>query len=268
MSGRDEVANYYAGNPVEAPVTPDTTGFVEGVQSAFFGIPPAVIDTEADTAPAEEQIAATTDEPRTATIGAEADTIAAASDLLDTADEPRTALIVAHARVAGAAIDLDQVAERRDAAINAVALTGLAESELDGVAKPRTARVTADASTGGAEAELNRVARNRTATITVRTVGGGGFGGGGGPFGAFATAPTPGGTPVGARGFGAAAPRGAHLPSNDTGGGSTLVIERIVEQSAPSVTINAAVIGNRFDVERAVTKALNGHRRLNGTRRS
>jgi hypothetical protein len=33
-----------------------------------------------------------------------------------------------------------------------------------------------------------------------------------------------------------------------------------------NVSVNAAVIGNRFEVQRAVTKALRGYARLNGSR--
>ena len=95
--------------------------------------------------------------------------------------------------------------------------------------------IIAVAHTGDAEADLNNTARARTSHIyTVTHGGGGGWGGGG--WGSSRAATTRGVMP-----YTAPAPT-AH------------------------VTINTAVIGDRYDVQRVVTRALRGSLRLAGAR--
>ena len=53
-------------------------------------------------------------------------------------------------------------------------------------------------------------------------------------------------------------------PATD-GDAAPIYINMPAPQTTP-ITINAGVIGNRFDVDRVVTKALRRHQRFNGQR--
>lgn len=270
VGARDAIASYYAGTPVEAPVVPDTTGFLEGVVGAVAGIGPATVTTGADTAPMSEQIIAASGGLPPATITADADTAAAATDLLNEAAKFRAATILAVAQTSLAGSTLDQVSKPRKAIITGDAKTVQAKSDLDGVAsKQRTATITGRALTGTAESQLNYLARGRTATISVRTVGGvtsGVTSGGGGAFGAYATAPTSGARGFGAGpGFGAVTPRGLDAPSGASSGGGGGVI--VINDERPNLTVNMrGVIGNTFEMRRNVAKGQAEYTRIHGTR--
>ena len=153
-----------------------------------------------------------------------------------------------------------------------------ADRALDDVASPRVARVTAaTVGVAAAEATLNNLARPRTVYVTTRTR-------------AFDT-----GTPSAPRGGGIAAERGPeiinrrYLATEPTWvpGGTHVTSRRQTERvlrtnghrglkrydsggtvpNNPTININAAVIGNRFDVMRAVKRANMDAARLLGTRR-
>ena len=128
--------------------------------------------------------------------------------------------------------------------VRAIADTSVAGAQLRGLAAtPLRSTITAEANTGAAENELNHTARPRTSTIYVNTVGGGsGFGRG---YSGSARSAAPSAAPT-ARG---AAPA-AH----------TTTVDR------PHVTINTAVIGDRYDVQRVVSRAVRGAVRLAGAR--
>ena len=197
----------------------------------------ATVDTDADTGEAEGDISKVEKAKYAATIKATADTAEAAGKLLDEESKPRTAVIIAKALTLAAAAELDGVADKsRTANIKADANTGAAESELNNTARNRTAVITADANTSAAESELNRTARNRSTTITAHTVT---IGGGGSTTLMTSTAR---GRGRGAATYAAPAPVTAN------------------------VTINTAVIGNRFDTMRAVTEATRRAIRLAGSR--
>lgn len=179
---------------------------------------------------------------RGTTVEAIASTLSAAGEMLDFETAPRSATIVAHAHTAGAAIDLAAVAVDRDT------------------------NITADALTANAENELNYAARDRYSTIHVNTSGGG-FGSGN-PFGALGLeggavgplAAGPRGAP-GPRGAGEEAPTVAAAPA---AAAPTVYVEPATEMH---LHIHAGVIGNGFDVERAVRAAMQDAIRFGGTRR-
>lgn len=189
-------------------------------------------------------------------------------DTLTGAEHPTT--ITADADVIAADQKLDLVAlERRVATLTADADTGDADAELDLVAlERRVATLTADAETSAAENELNVVARDRTAVIRVVTVGSGSSGGlamGGGPFGDYVREPR-------ARGADEVtpAPRGAP-PMGDSGliaypAAEAPVVMVEQEPTIVNLSISAAVIGNSFDVERAVYDAVQDAVRFRGQR--
>jgi hypothetical protein len=233
VEARDTVQAYYESNPALLPTEADVAAFTEGVAAAVEAVPSAIIETGADTEPAEEGITEVTEADHPTTIAADGDTAEAAAAFLAETSKDRFALIRAEPQVGAATI------------------------ALDNLQRPRTATVVAHAHTGGAESELNRVARTRTSTIIVRTVGGGG-GGGGQPF--AAAAPDSGLGPLGASG-----PVAATFPSSN-GSSSFTVQEPVVHHHHYNATVNAAVIGNRFDTERAVVQSFRQAARLSGNR--
>ncbi len=186
------------------------------------------------------------------TLTAEADADQASDDLLDVADEPRTALIVAHARYAGAVNDLKKVADTPRTAYIEAQATGVlkADSQLDGVAKARMAPINT-AVFGGISAEnaLNNIARDRDADIFVRV------------HGASQAALQVGAIPgVSATALGApAAVATAGAPS-----AVTMVAPAPVQHV--NVSVNAGVIGNRWDLQRIIARAVRSGQRLNGRR--
>ena len=131
-----------------------------------------------------------------------------------------------------------------------------ANAAIDKAAADETARITAEAETAQAARELDEIAaRKRTAVIqatvayreNVRLGGGVGMSPAMAPaaVGPQATATIPVAVPAAAL-----APITVKVPATIT----------------PTIVIQAGVVGNRFDTERAVTKALRRHRRLNGLR--
>ena len=140
---------------------------------------------------------------------------------------------------------------------------------LDNVAKPRTANILVKANDAGAvNRMLNEVARDRTSNIFIVThsttvsSGGSTSGGGGGATPSGFAAPVETGRLAA---FAAPADTGVSSASTTA---STLVLPTL---GAPvtnnySVSVNAAVIGNRFEVDRAVSKAVRRTQRINGRR--
>jgi hypothetical protein len=138
------------------------------------------------------------------------------------------------------------------------------------------ADINAVAHTGQAETDLNNVARNRTATVTVNVVGGLSEGGTAGPRGDFAGEAGPefvelpdgrrllvnGPTPV---------PAGTRVTSTRR---TRAILARAGTHASPApaglgnvnITLQAGVIGSRFEVERAVRRATRDGIRLAGTR--
>lgn len=147
---------------------------------------------------------------------------------------------------------------------------------LTDLAAPRTTSITISLANGNAtDQELNRIARDRTSDIYVRThnAGGGGGGGGGGGTGigpdlnsvetqAFPTVETT--ATEGPALF--AAPMAAESAAFYSSGGGVATLAPPVINETYNVSISAGVIGNRFDVQRAVSKAMRSARRVNGKR--
>jgi hypothetical protein len=129
--------------------------------------------------------------------------------------------------------------ERREAWVDVEADTSDANDTISTFTdRHRQTTITAVALTSSAESELNHTARSRTSTIYVRTVGGGASAAGGGSTRA-------------ARGVGVNA---------------TAAAPAATSAFAPTIVINAAVIGDRYDVQRVVTRSVRAAVRLGGAR--
>lgn len=110
--------------------------------------------------------------PRSTTVTAAADVAPAEANLAATTNTPRTAVIGTVTPNAGQAnADLDWVARGRELAISAVANASGANHDLDWVARARELGITAFAQVGGANADIEWASRDRVATIYVQTVG-------------------------------------------------------------------------------------------------
>jgi len=209
----------------------------------------ANLKVTADNAGAVDKILDTVaSQARTADINVKADNAGAIDKILDTVASPRTASITAEAHPAGANSALNGVALPRTATINVSLPNAVAaDRTLDQVAAPRFADV--------------YVRTHNTVTTSVVTTGGGGKTAGGlsaGPLAAEATATDE----VGINPL--ADPAVVVTPSFGTP--VSLAGPTFTPTVHNHVTIQAAVIGSRFDVQRAVTKALRQAHRLNGGR--
>jgi tetratricopeptide (TPR) repeat protein len=238
-TGQIEVVRSDLAQPVTVPVEPEMTSLWDSLWSTPPEpvIVPATVDVKApDAGKVDKLISAVADRKRTATIGVKAPDAGKVGTLLDdVAEDKRTATIGVKAPDAGAVSGLlDAVADTRQAYINAVARVAGASSALNGLAETRTAHINAVAHTSDAERALNNAARSRTSTVTqvVRTVSS-------------------------SSGQGGAVPGTTAAPTTAT----------VTALPAPiSVTINAAVIGDRYSVQRAVTRSVRGAVRLSGAR--
>lgn len=233
VAARDEVATYWAENPPEMPAGFDTDAVLEqaGGVAAEVANTEVVFSTAMDPSEAEEDAEQIADGVPTAEFETSADGDGAADDMQATADAAPEATILANADTIQAANDLlAETSKGRVAIIRAAALTQSATTELDGVARDdRAATITAVANTWAAEQALNYTARHRTSTITQRSVG-----------------------TSSSSSSGRAAPAGRATEPTTT--------------VVPAITINAAVIGDRYDVQRVVRRAVNGSLRLGGAR--
>ena len=199
---------------------------------------PVLTPTEIDASGFIEGAEQATGRTPTAVFPTGADTEDAEGEMQDAADAAPDATIIADADTVAAADQLlDETSKKRVAVIGAAAHTVGAAVALNRLDDPRTAVVTAVAHTGAAEAELNHTARTRTSTIIARTVSGG-------------SRSSSGGSVPQAVGSGRSAAPGA-------------------ASAAPiQVTLNAAVIGDRYAVQRTVTRAVRGAVRLGGARKA
>jgi hypothetical protein len=245
----------------------DTTGATTDLAAVDDNVPTATVPTAADTTGAAEDLIATTAEPRTALIVAVANNQAAAAALSSLTNPPtaRTAEIgvtVDLAKATGSlhgwtgrrretTVDVEAdtsdanddittwIDRRRTTTVDVEADTSDANADISSfTSRRRTTTVTADASTSSAEAELNHTARSRTSTIYVRTVGGGGTTSGG----------------------------GSSSTRTATGRSVTAQAAPAATTYSPTIVLQAAVIGDRYDVQRVVTRALRGANRLGGNR--
>jgi hypothetical protein len=260
-----------SGATVTVPVEPDTSGPLWG---QLFPTPPDPVPVPVmleapNLGDVNKLINAVADQKRIADLKVTSDNAGAVDRILDTiAAQVRVAEIAAQANnVSVTDLTLDDLASQvRVAEIAAQATNvGTADAALDGVANQRRdARiyvVLPNAFT--ADQTLDQVAADRFAdvyvrthnTVTTTTVGG------------------PSATPD------AVGPLAAGFAADDVGinplaGETVRTFGTPVSVAGPTVaptvhnhvTIQAAVIGSRFDVERAVTKALRQARRLNGGR--
>ena len=208
---------------------------------------PVTVPTTADTEGADGEVAGWRKnvEKEPAVVDLDADPAAAETTTKSFTDKPRTA---------GINLSILQLL--------------IAEALLNAVARDRDAEIwTKLPNYTETERQLERLARNRDANIIVRTVQTGGGGG----------APT-----VGGRAAPAMAPAAAGLMAADgdvatlaapapmTTLAATPLRVEVINQTpipTPNITVQAAVIGNPHEVDRAVSKALRRHQRLNGTRR-
>ena len=247
---------------IDIPVEfePETTDFnqqVADIEAADYAARFGIVLPAAEVRETQDTLDET-GEPRTVTYGTEAPDAAATNTQLDNVGKG----LFSRLWPGGG-----RVATYRTEAPGAGALNTI----LNGVAKPRTARINIDTQPDVFDVNhaLDVAARNRTSTITINTVGGGGGGGGagGGPddFGVDTLA-APGVTaltdvtvtPLAGDTIGASYATPVGYPGGATTSTSTVTHNH--------VTIQAAVIGSRFDVQRAVSKALRQAQRLNGTR--
>ena len=204
---------------------------------AFYASNPGTVAVEADTTGYTDQVGEILEEVPNARVKLDADTAPAEDDIAAVEDAPHETTVDADADTVAAASELlDVTSKQRNALIRAVPQAGNAEYVLDNVADPRTSVITAIAHTGNAEAALNNTARSRTSHIYTVTHGGGGGGGGG------------------------ASPSAAAAPTAGTSGA------RAAPVYSPNITINTAVIGDRYDVQRVVTRAVRGAVRIAGAR--
>ena len=133
-----------------------------------------------------------------------------------------------------------------------------ANAAIDKAAADETARIIAEADTAAAARELDEIAnRRRTAVIQARVAYTENVNLGG------SNAPVPRSVTPAAAGMSTYAAAPGAVP---TGLPPIVVNVPVPVAVAPSITINAGVVGNRFDVQRTVSKALRRHRRLNGER--
>ena len=134
-----------------------------------------------------------------------------------------------------------------------------AQAAIEQAAADQTALITAQAQAAEADRIINEVAaRKRTAVINVIAVASENAAYGG------SSAQRPRSVepaPAGMSTYTAAVPAAAMSPVT-----YPITVRVPAPVVAPSITIQAGVIGNRFDVDRTVTRALRRHRRLNGER--
>jgi hypothetical protein len=262
-----------AGTPL-VPIAVDASTVPEAVTGAVaaVGTPLVPVGTDTDTTEAANALLDETSQIRRADIVARALTSRASTELDDLAD-PRAATVTAvSAGVAAVETVLDNLARNRQADILPVVHPQSADNSLTLLARDRIADIFAmlhgDA---WAESVLNNVARDRTAdifvtthntTVATPTGGGGGGGAGAGTLAAPMAAPMSLGVDEpGIEPLAAPVPLAVSSPSLvAVGAAGTTVTNNM------SVTVQAAVIGNRHEVERAVAKALRGYTRLNGSR--
>jgi hypothetical protein len=128
-----------------------------------------------------------------------------------------------------------------------------------------------------ADSTLDRIALPRTATIYTRTVstGGGGSGGsgggsfGGGPFSVPAAAVLEAPTDEVSAGPLAPTPFAGTTDGLNfimSGGDTTSYLSTSPVNNTINVTVRAGVIGNRFDLQRTITKSLRSAERIGGRR--
>lgn len=206
---------------------------------------------------------------RTLPVEAELDTDAAETTAQGFVNTRRVATVDTAADTKTAGLDLDSFTGRPRTAGVGVSILQLlgAEVLLTILTRDRDANVTADALTADAEAELNHLARDRTSIIHTYAVGHGSGGGGGSGFSMGDEGNGPG--PLG--GATAAAPRGAPVPLGAEPAAQLATVTTtptVFVEPATEVHVNvqAGVIGNGFDVERAVYNAVQDAVRFRGQR--
>ena len=264
------------GNPITTQVIvpkSDTLGAMNDLINAVTAPRTMAITTTADNAGQVGGILDAVAKARTVKFLTSYGTAASqADDALNEVAEPRTAKFFTSYGTAAAEAEaaLDTVAKPRTADITAKTHGSLAaDMELTFVARDRTADINAIIENYfEAEQRLERLARDRFSTIFVNTVttGGGSTGGGAGPGPGpgtlMAPAPATAGlmTAEGPTAL-AAAPLAISSPSvvSVAPGGATVT-------NHFHVAVQAAVIGNRSEVERIISKSLRSHARLNGRR--
>lgn len=235
------VEDYYKTNQPEviASVDADTDPFVDriGREVAHAEGDEVVLPANADVREFETEVEEASDEAEATdtTMPVDADTGEAEAGISEVEQADYQATIDALAETAAAAKALlDTTSKTRIADIVARGLTRRADEELAALERTRTAFIEAVALTASAEAELNNTARTRHSYVYQHSLGG--FGGGGSSSRA---APA---------GLGAAPMAATPAP--------TIV----------NLSLSAAVIGDRYDVQRVVTRALRGAQRLAGAR--
>jgi hypothetical protein len=208
----------------------------------FYDDNPTFVSTSADMEGFTSQVDETLGAVPDAVIYTGANTEEAREENEDAAEAAPEAEIVTDADTSAAAkAMLDEASKFRVAYIYAYARTSVANQLLADAARARTADITANAHTGDAEYELNHTARTRTAHINVQT-----------------------------HGVAAASQSIAAIP----GVNAARSAQQLGAAPAPmattvapiNVTINTAVIGNRYDVARVVTEATRTSTRLAGRR--
>jgi hypothetical protein len=252
---------------VTVPVTPELSD--TWFNTLWSTPPPPVpvpITLEVPDADAVDRLLDEVTADRRADINVKADNAGRIARILDAVADERFASITAEAHTLDAVTGLNLLANaKRTADIKANATNlGPADAALDGVANRRDAPiyiVLPNAFT--ADQALDRIADPRYADIFVRTHN---------TVSTSGAGPIPGspGT-LAATGFAAEDEVGINPLAGES---STVTFGTPVSVAGTSfaptvhnhVTIQAAVIGSRFDVQRAVTKALRSTRRTNGRR--
>jgi hypothetical protein len=268
-----------AGGPVTIPTAteaPDTTAtdtFFSSIWTVPAVKPVEVVATSATLGPLNDFLNAVAEKRRVAEFKAESRTLGPLNTFMNAVAEQRTAHFFAQAdNVTPTDTTLDHLAmpteDGRLAHIHAHATNvGPTDTALDNLAKKRTARIElhTEPNVFDLGRALDDMARNRTTTITINTVGG---------ATPSAAPPATGPDTLTAPGVTAFTDAEVNPLAGDTIGSSFSTPIGVPGGAATStstvtnnhVTIQAAVIGSRFDVQRAVTKALRQAQRLNGVR--
>lgn len=230
-----------AGLEVPVQLRPDTEGFqqeMDGVTTTPWGTTVAIASNADDT---KDDIDVATEDRTTQVIVPKSDSLGAMQKIIDVVARDRTVQFIAKADNAGAI----------DAILDAVA----APPATGGA---RVADILArvhEGSRRNAVATLDNVAnpggQPRTAHITVATSRSASGGGGSVPNTGGQSAPAPAGL--------AAAPT-VHTPSAVTMAAAPTIVNN------NNFSIRAGVLGNHFDVERSVTRAMRRAARINGSR--
>jgi len=244
-------------DPIVLPVDANTKPAREQIGGVEKGKYSATVATGAETGAARGSIRSIEEGDYQATVDAGANTEPAKGGIRDVEEGSYEAEVATAANTKEATTTIDNfIGEDRTASVYIGFLNlSTARESLDLLTQGRTALITADASTYDAEVALNYTARPRDSFVYQHVVPGNPSV----PSAQPVFVPNADGTPR--QSFAASSFAATVAPLSRSLGPATVV------QPINNVTVQAAVIGNRFDVMRTVRQALKESARLNGSRR-